>query len=209
MDYSYLCGMKYPYVFLFILIFLLSCQSKDSKEVVAAAQNSETFVDESSYDNGSDGLTWWTTEEYIDEFGDPTGEQYLHFNCTGNFSNIASENKPLSVEIFVDKDEVYFKIYTYESKQLVKNRGLLFADVKFDNEKKISFALNNQGLGKTSIVKSSANPKQLRDIFLIDGPIKFHITNDKMRPTSEYNFIYDGQASDFEQCMQDLGILFD
>lgn len=203
--------MKYLHFCLILFITLLSCQSNTSKAADDSnkSDKSETLSNENSYENGADGCTYWTTEQYVDEFGDATGGQFLHFNCSGNFSNIASEGEPLSVEIFVDKEEVYFKLYTYESKQLIKNRGLLFADVKFENGKKISFALNNQGLGKTSIVKSSANPKQLRDIFLIDGHIKFHITNDKMRPTAEYNFTYDGQAWDFEQTMQEIGILFD
>lgn len=191
-----------------IICALLSCQNNTNK-ANSDLTKSEAQEDEASYANGVDGCTYWTTGQYEDEFGDPTGEQYLHFQCSGNFSNTVSESKPLSVEIFVDKDEVYFQFYIYESKQLLKNRGLFFADVKFENGKIISFALNNQGLGKTTVVKSSANPKQLRDMFLIDGPIKFHIINDKMRPTAEYNFTYDGQAWDFEQSMQELGILFD
>ncbi len=164
---------------------------------------------ESSWDNGVDECNYWKIGKYEDEFGDSTEEQFLCFNCSGKFSNSISEAGPLTVEIFVDKDEVYFKFYTYKSKQLIKNRGLFFADVKFENGKTVSFALNNQGLGKTSIVKSSANPKQLRDIFLIDGLIKFHVVNDRQHPTAEYNFTYDGQAWDFEQTIQEIGILFD
>lgn len=192
---------KYAF-YLFIATVLFSCQSKlPDKESNAECPDDEIGCDE------DDGCTYWTSEEYTDTFGEPTGESYLQYKCIGNFSNSMVDNEPLFVDILVDKDELYFRFYVYDSKILVKNRGLLFADVKFDNGKVISFALNNQGLGKTSIVRSSADPRLLRDMFLIDGQIKFHVADDKLHPTSEYIFLYDGMAWDFEQSMDGLGLL--
>lgn len=189
-----------------LLIFaLFSCQSKPS-ENESNDEGVAAHVDESLYENGADGCTYWTSDEYVDDFGDTTSEKCIYFSCEGKFSNVITENEPLYVEIVVDRDELYFRFYLYESRQLLKNRGLLYAKAKFDDAKEITFSLNNQGLGKTSIVNSSANPKQLRDIFLNEGPIKFHVTNDKMHPTAEYNFVYDGQSWDFEQAMSEIGI---
>lgn len=193
------------YICLVVLALLMfSCSSGKS-----GANEENNIVDEiSDFDNGADGCTYWTVNEYYDKFGDKTGQKCIIFECEGKFSNSVVEDEPLRVQIIVDDEEVFFKLYPYKN-QLLKGRGLLFADVKLDNGKIISLVLNNEGLGDTRIVRSSASPKIARDIFLFDGPTKFYLTNDRMRPTHEYSFTYDGMSWDYEQSMDELGILFD
>lgn len=184
---------------LLVLISLFSCSPKhqETNSIKSGEQ------DESQYDNGIDGLTYWTIGEYVDNFGDITGHNYVTYDCYGKFSNSVADNDSLKVNIVVDLEDVKFKLYEYGT-QLLKNRGILFVAAKLDNGEIVNFALNNEALGDSRIIKSTASAELVRNLFLTDGIIKFHIVNDKIHPTREYNFIYDGMSWDFESVLCEL-----
>ena len=188
-------------LFILYTLLLISCSNKYKQDSNDVSQQEL----ESNYDNGIDDCSYWTPYEYIDQFGESNGKKCFIYEAYGKFSDTMADSEPLKVQIIVDDEEVFFKFYLYKGERLMKNRGLLYTDVKFNNGETTSFVLHNQGLGDIKVVPSSASPKKLRNIFLNDGPIKFSISNDKMRPTAKYNFTYDGQAWDFEQSINELG----
>lgn len=45
----------------------------------------------------------WKLGEYINDFDEPTGEKYVYTNILGRFSNIATSNSSLRVNILINK----------------------------------------------------------------------------------------------------------
>jgi len=57
----------------------------------------------------------WVRRSYVDEFNDPTGNEYASTRVDGTFSNTATQNSEISVVVIVDTDSVSFMIYEYNS----------------------------------------------------------------------------------------------
>lgn len=56
----------------------------------------------------------WETINYVDEFGDETGESAIRLLCKGTFSNSATTNSDLIVKFILDKKSEYIAISLYE-----------------------------------------------------------------------------------------------
>lgn len=56
----------------------------------------------------------WATKEYVDDFGDPTGDEYSRVFCDGVFSNSATVNSDLTVSVIVDVDHIRMSFYEYD-----------------------------------------------------------------------------------------------
>mgnify|MGYP001171941460 CR=1 FL=1 len=60
----------------------------------------------------------WSFGRYVDEFGDPTGEKYVQNETYGSFSNSATDDSSLRVEMMIssdDQNKPWFRIYEYNS----------------------------------------------------------------------------------------------
>jgi hypothetical protein len=68
------------------------------------------------------GRSLWTFDEYVDKFGDKTGEKFLSttYPQEGVFSNSATNNSPLHVRILVEKESVDIKLFEYAGTNPVK-----------------------------------------------------------------------------------------
>ena len=73
------------------------------------------------------GTGLWELDIYNDEFGEATNKKYLRLTGKGTFNNSAATGERLSVHLFVDKDEIYFRFVEYDS-SVVKEDG--FCDMK-------------------------------------------------------------------------------
>lgn len=81
----------------------------------------------------------WKTAYYVDEFGDKTNDEYIYTEVKGVFSNTATQDSPLTVQIAVDHDVVSIFLYEYED-SLVKSTSSISYRVKIKNDSdKISF----------------------------------------------------------------------
>jgi hypothetical protein len=58
----------------------------------------------------------WEKKEYIDEFGDGTGEFYETFTAIGTFSNSATVNSEASYKFVKDESSLILKIFEYGSR---------------------------------------------------------------------------------------------
>lgn len=56
----------------------------------------------------------WKAHEYVDDFGDPTGEKFQYFQTTGTFSNSATTNSDCGFLVKHDEGETYsVSLYPY------------------------------------------------------------------------------------------------
>ena len=62
----------------------------------------------------------WSVKYFIDEFKQPTDEKYITADFSGTFSNMAVDNKALTVRFIVTPDYVGLQFYEYGN-QLAKN----------------------------------------------------------------------------------------
>lgn len=58
----------------------------------------------------------WVANEYVDEFGDKTGNTYESLIVTGTFTNSATENAKATYVFIKDSDSFTIKVYEYESR---------------------------------------------------------------------------------------------
>lgn len=61
---------------------------------------------------GKDFRTW-NLHNYVDEFRNPTDEEYISTVVYGTFSNSATTDSDLKVRVLVDKDSIAFRLYEY------------------------------------------------------------------------------------------------
>ncbi|MBT5097173.1 MAG: hypothetical protein HN636_04180 [Cryomorphaceae bacterium] len=63
----------------------------------------------------------WTVGNYVDEFGDDTGEHFMQIKSRGTFSNTATQNSSLNVTLMYDKKErPWFRFYEYAGSNPIK-----------------------------------------------------------------------------------------
>ena len=65
----------------------------------------------------------WSYGNYVDEFGDKTEKGYLNLTSKGLFSNTATTDSDLRVEMFLDYGEIkspWFRIYEYDGNNPIK-----------------------------------------------------------------------------------------
>ena len=131
----------------------------------------------------------WKIGYYVDDFGERTGESYVHTETLGVFSNSATTNSNLGVSIIVNKSRIIIQFYEYARNHLTKDTGFLSFKAKRSDGKTMEFeTLNEQG---NNIVygdkKLQDNPKtvqELIDFLDAGGEVMFVAKNSN----SEYKF---------------------
>lgn len=66
----------------------------------------------------------WKIANFVDEFGDLTGEKFLSQTIYGTFSNTATQDSRLRVRMFLelnDLNDPWFRFYEYDGSNAVKN----------------------------------------------------------------------------------------
>ena len=138
----------------------------------------------------------WTTGNYLDEFGEKTGEKFVTNKnyIRGLFSNTATTDSDLNVEILVDENTFCIMLYEYE-KYLVKSVGSTKYNVHIKyGDKKLSFSdvpiyTDRITIGTTlSNFKSKVEEfEKLRDIFKKGYDLQF-VIYESGRSTTQYSF---------------------
>lgn len=68
----------------------------------------------------------WKVGHYVDSFDEPTGDKYIRGVFPGKFSNSATTDSPLKVEVYVDADStVIFRFWEYESRLVKDEEGAI------------------------------------------------------------------------------------
>ena len=161
--------MKSYITLLFFLICLVSCFSNNSNE-----SNSN-----------------WSIEYYLDEFQEQTDEPYIIGDFKGSFSNSATTNSVLNVQVLIDSTRVRFKFFEYGT-HLLKDAGSFKFRYKTQDGAtgEIGFLSNDPygyiGNYNAFLYEYEINTK-LRELFINNSIIKFSCNNTEYY-SDEYNF---------------------
>ena len=133
--------MKITFVTLlsFMAILFTSCSPKAPAMAPAEDPYEDSIKAENADQAKSNG---WEVKRYVDEFGDPTGNIYIEKNEYGTFSNSATTNSDLTVNVMVDSASIKFIFYEYGSHQK-KGDGFLTFKCKTEDGKIEEFRLYN------------------------------------------------------------------
>ena len=61
----------------------------------------------------------WLVGNYVDDFGDPTGETYIYTVSTGTFSNTATSGSDLTVGIYYQPDAFKIRLLEYNNTKAI------------------------------------------------------------------------------------------
>ena len=149
----------------------------------------------------------WEMDEYIDKFKEKTGEKFLSHRETikGTFSNSATEDSKLDVELLADLKGVSIQLYEY-GRNLKKNSSssssnTFSIDIRDKNGGRHEFS----GTMYAGAAQVSLDKKWTADFHAImkkGGPIKFLIRNDSRRVESYFFTIL--QTDGYENALRML-----
>jgi hypothetical protein len=91
----------------------------------------------------------WSANEYVDEFGDPTGTSYVSYIAEGQFSNSATTNSDCWFRFTIDSTYFIIDLYEYNN-TAVSNHTTTSYTLKAKNEKGEIITLSVTGYKNTS-----------------------------------------------------------
>ena len=133
----------------------------------------------------------WEMDEYIDKFKEKNGKKFFTNRETikGTFSNSATEDSKLGVELLSDLEGVYVQLYEY-GKTLKKNSSSSSNTFSIDIRDKVGGRHELSGTMYAGANRVSLDKEWIEDFHAImkkGGPIKFLIKNDS-RSVESYFF---------------------
>lgn len=134
----------------------------------------------------------WRISHYVDDFKNPTKDAYLT-NVTpfkGTFSNTATENSKLLVEMLVDNDnDISIQLYEYGRSVPLKSTQNEIYIVSFQGSDGVT-AKRQCRLAQDRI-RLGTDSLDFHKALLASPTLKVHIANED-RPTSVYNVVIPG-----------------
>ena len=128
--------------------------------------------------DGPQGTGMWMMGEYVDEFKEKTGERYFTntHRIEGTFSNSATEDSKLEVDLLVDLKGFHIQLYEYGNNLLKSSRYRVFKIIIQDKD--------GQRYDTAGVMNSGADRMGLASIITPimkkGGPIKFLITDGEL-----------------------------
>ena len=140
----------------------------------------------------------WKQGKYVDAFGDYTDDGYMYMETKGFFSNSATTNSPLRIELFLSNGSVKsptLRLYEYDSNNPVKgvysDANTISCRVKNGLDDIFSIGLYQaQGwdyLKINDVEKTKEDVDKLKQAILRGGVAKFSCTKKRYR-SDKYNF---------------------
>ena len=138
----------------------------------------------------------WKTGQYLDEFDEPTGEEFAVINTEGTFSNIAAHKEFLSVKILVDLKNVEFYMLEYGKFELTSIGKNSYTIKIKDNDDVIHQFTGHldDSTGRITVdfhLDTAQGKNETREeilsIFSKGGKIRFSITEDS---SSRSNYVF-------------------
>tara|TARA_Y100000593_G_scaffold91856_1_gene181761 strand:+ start:729 stop:1307 length:579 start_codon:yes stop_codon:yes gene_type:complete len=144
----------------------------------------------------------WGVANYVDEFGDLTGNKFLSNTIFGKFSNSATTNSRLKVTFLVDKDKVSIQLYEYGSSLVKTGIDGYRVSIKYDGNVETFYGVPLVG-DRLKITHNNA--KKLINIIKENDNIKFHIDgyykseyDFTLTNNSKFNSIYNETFDNFD-----------
>jgi len=136
-------------------------------------------------------IAGWTSGDFVDEFGDRTGERYYHTAVKGVMSNTATNGSPATLEIYIKNDgSVYISIDEYGRSPVVG----------YSSGVDYHFAMKGNVSGKEEFVWQWYNTSAIffgpsysnkfKAMFKSNSSVTLVVTNMRTQ-TSKYKFVID------------------
>lgn len=133
----------------------------------------------------------WDLGEYVDDYGDKTGEKYIYTMAEGNFSNSATTNSGLTVQVLAKKGKVQLYFYEYNS-SLAKDDEAMDLKIKDENGEEYKFGLwvGSNGCGYISSYRQGNKDDKFLELLMNNKSLK---CSSKMGEytVSTYRFVID------------------
>ena len=148
----------------------------------------------------------WSVNYYVDDFQQPTDEWYITANTSfsGTFSNSATTNSKLAVQVAVDAEDVAFFLYEYGRSQ-VKNPSSNYVD-EYDITMRTADGTDHS-LSGTVYCGGDRLMIEGKDMDTVlaamkdGGTISFHIVESDRTTTS---YLFSLEASNFSQVYEEM-----
>lgn len=143
----------------------------------------------------------WELNYFVDDFGEKTNEGYLLNVCQGEFSNSATTNSHLRVDIVVTPEHIRFDMYEYGNLYM-KGEGILQFRAKLPDDTEVMFNTYNSDDGANSVLKSDIS--KVRELFEKYPKLRFAAKTTTSYSTSTYRFLYEGSPEEFRIKLREL-----
>lgn len=148
----------------------------------------------------------WSVNYYVDDFQQPTDEWYITANTSfsGTFSNSATTNSKLAVQVAVDAEDIAFFLYEYGRSQ-VKNPSSNYVD-EYDITMRTADGTDHS-LSGTVYCGGDRLMIEGKDMDTVlaamkdGGTISFHIVESDRTTTS---YLFSLEASNFSQVYEEM-----
>ena len=130
----------------------------------------------------------WTTNNYVDDFGEPTENSYDVMITNGTFSNSATQNSKLSLKFINNKKDESLLIYVYEyGSKLANDIEGNFETVRLKDPEGIVHTLNKVFFAKSGVLLiSKDNYKKISIALLKKGNFMIIFNRTTKYSTSSY-----------------------
>jgi len=130
----------------------------------------------------------WTTNNYVDDFGEPTENSYDVMITDGTFSNSATQNSKLSLKFINNKKEENLLIYVYEyGSKLANDIEGNFETVRLKDPEGIVHTLNKVFFAKSGVLLiSKENYKKISNALIKKGNFMIIFNRTTKYSTSSY-----------------------
>ena len=130
----------------------------------------------------------WTTNNYVDDFGEPTENSYDVMITNGTFSNSATQNSKLSLKFINNKKDESLLIYVYEyGSKLANDIEGNFETVRLKDPEGIVHTLNKVFFAKSGVLLiSKENYKKISIALLKKGNFMIIFNRTTKYSTSSY-----------------------
>ena len=141
----------------------------------------------------------WEKDFYVDDFGDETNNGFISQTVKGKFSNSATQNSRLRVEIYISNANVmenvpWFRLYEYDGRNPIKGiyrQNRLDCKVKNQNSIVSNTTLYiYEGYDYFTLGGGREWEKMFKELILNEGSAKF-VCADSTNKTSKYMFEFD------------------
>ena len=178
---------------LLVAICMCSCSSQGKNNNSSSTTTFNGISNSTKYESSKESSNW-ELKNCVDEFGDYTSRKCLSYKCKGTFSNTATTDSDLSVEMIItpivtvngNSESIEVKLYEYGN-QLVKYVYGIKYDVAYKTESTKSTAWGK--LDSDTVDRVRIYELNISD-FKTPQKIMFIIT-DRERPTTIYKFTID------------------
>jgi len=130
----------------------------------------------------------WTTNNYVDDFGEPTENSYDVMITNGTFSNSATQNSKLSLKFINNKKDESLLIYVYEyGSKLANDIEGNFETVRLKDPEGIVHTLNKVFFAKSGVLLiSKENYKKISNALIKKGNFMIIFNRTTKYSTSSY-----------------------